>query len=64
MQGVNADNLEKDMMNGHGLFSIQDNIFKRLKLGVLSKEERSRCTDDILESYDATLDLLVELGAE
>lgn len=64
MQGVNADNLEKDMMNGHGLFSIQDNIFKRLKLGVLSQEERSRCTDDILESYDATLDLLVELGAE
>jgi len=64
MQGVNADNLEKDIMNDHGLFSIQDNIFKRLKLGVLSQEERSRCTDDILESYDATLDLLVELGAE
>lgn len=64
MQGMNADNLEKDIMNGRGLFRIQENIFKELKLGILSQEERSRCTDNVLESYDATLELLVELGAE
>ena len=64
MQGTNTNNLEKDMMNGHGLFSIRENIFKGLKLGIISQEERSLCTDSILESYDTTLDLLVELGAE
>ena len=64
MQGMNAGNLEKDIMNGRGLFRIQENIFNELKLGILSQEERSRCTDNVLESYDATLELLVELGAE
>ena len=64
MQGTNTNNLEKDIINGHGLFSIRENIFKGLKLGILSQEERSRCTDSILESYDKTLDILVELGAE
>ena len=64
MQGTNTNNLEKDIMNDHGLFSIRENIFKGLKLGILSQEERSHCTDSILESYDKTLDLLVELGAE
>jgi aspartyl-tRNA(Asn)/glutamyl-tRNA(Gln) amidotransferase subunit A len=64
MQGTNTNNLEKDMMNGHGLFSIRENIFKGLKLGIIGQEERSLCTDSILESYDTTLDLLVELGAE
>ena len=64
MQGTNTNNLEKDIINGHGLFSIRENIFKGLKLGILSQEERSRCTDSILESYDKTLDLLVELGAK
>ena len=63
MQGMNADNLEKDIMNGRGIFRIQENIFKELKLGILSQEERSRCTDNVLESYDAPLELLVELGA-
>ena len=64
MQGKNTNSLEKDIINGHGLFSIQENIFKGLKLGILSQEERSRCTDSVLESYDKTLDLLLELGAE
>jgi aspartyl-tRNA(Asn)/glutamyl-tRNA(Gln) amidotransferase subunit A len=64
MQGKNTNNLEKDIINGHGLFSIQENIFKGLKLGILSQEERSRCTDSVLESYDKTLDLLLELGAK
>ena len=64
MQGTNTNNLEKDIINDHGLFSTRENIFKGLKLGILSQEERSRCTDSILESYDKTLDILVELGAE
>ena len=64
MQGTNADDLEKDMMTGNGLFDVQMNIFKGLKLGIINEEERSLCTEDILESYDATLHLLVELGAE
>ena len=52
------------MMTGKGLFDVQMNIFKGLKLGIINEEERSLCTEDILESYDATLHLLVELGAE
>ncbi len=64
MQGLSADNLENDMMNGNGLFDIQMNIFKGLNLGIINEKERSLCTEDILKSYDATLDLLVELGAE
>jgi len=64
MQGLNSDALENDMMTGHGLFDIQMNIFKGLKLGIINEEERSLCTEDILESYDAALHLLVELGAE
>ena len=64
MQGLNSDALENDMMTGHGLFDIQMNIFKGLKLGIINEEERSLCTKDILESYDAALHLLVELGAE
>ena len=64
MQGTNTNNLEKDIINDHGLFSTRENIFKGLKLGILSQEERSRCTDSVLESYDKTLDLLLELGAE
>ena len=64
MQGFNSNTLENDMMTGHGLFDIQMNIFKGLKLGIINEEERSLCTEDILESYDAALHLLVELGAE
>ena len=64
MQGINPDDLEKDMMTGNGLFGVQMNIFRGLKLGVINKEERALCTEDILESYDAALHLLVELGAE
>ncbi len=64
MQGINPDDLENDMMTGNGLFGVQMNIFRGLKLGVINKEERALCTEEILESYDAALHLLVELGAE
>lgn len=64
MQGLNANKLENDMLNGRGLFDIHMNIFKGLRLGIISEEERFRCTEDILKSYDTTLNLLAELGAE
>jgi len=64
MKGIDGRKIETDMMNGDGLFNIQMNIFKGLKFGVIDQKERSRCTEDILKSYDATLNLLVDLGAE
>ena len=64
MTGTDGRKIETDMMNGHGLFSIQMNIFKGLKFGIIDQKERSRCTDDILKRYDETLNLLVDLGAE
>ena len=64
MKGLDGDHIENDMMNGDGLFNIRMSILKGLKIGILDENERSRCTDDILQSYDATLNILVELGAE
>ena len=64
MKGIDGRKIEIDMMNGHGLFNIQMNIFKGLKFGIIDQKERSRCTDDILKSYDAAVNLLVELGAK
>ena len=64
MKGIDGHKIDTDMMNGRGLFDIQMNIFKGLKFGIIDPKERSRCTDDILKSYDATLSLIVDLGAE
>ena len=64
MKGIDGRKIEIDMINGDGLFNIQMNIFKGLKFGIIDQKERSRCTDDILKSYDGALNLLGELGAE
>ena len=42
MTGKDGREIETDMMNGHGLFSIQMNIFKGLKLSLIHISEPTR----------------------
>ena len=55
MLGLDGPHIETDISHGSGLVSVEMEIFKGLKLGVLDDEERVFCTADVLESYDSAL---------
>jgi len=64
MLGLDGPHIETDISHGSGLFGVEMEIFKGLKLGVLDDEERAFCTADVLESFDSALKILSALGAD
>jgi len=64
MYGLPSAKIDEYMVNGSGIFQLDLEILKGLKLGVLDANERRVCNIEILENYDAALELLATYGAK
>ena len=64
MDGRESWAIDRDRTDGTGLYGTIGRGVAGLRLGTLDAAEREPCTPEILEAYDAALDLLKGLGAE
>ena len=64
MDGAEGRSVDADRAAGSGLFETLTGHANGLRLGILDERERSECTADVLDAYDAALDRLRHLGAE
>ncbi len=64
MDGAEEHSVDADRAAGSGLFETLTGHANGLRLGILDERERSECTADVLDAYDAALDRLRHLGAE
>jgi aspartyl-tRNA(Asn)/glutamyl-tRNA(Gln) amidotransferase subunit A len=64
MDGAEGWAVERDRAQGLGAFAGLRRGVQGLRLGVLDAQERAVCSADVLEGYDAALDILRGLGAE
>ena len=64
MDGVAGWSVDRDRQEVRGLFDSLRTGVQGLRLGVLDAQERAECTPDVIEGYDAALDVLRHLGAE
>ena len=63
MDGVEGWQMDRDRAAGTGVYSSLTATATGLRLGVLDDKERAQCTGEVLDAYDAALDVLRSLGA-
>ena len=63
MNAAEGWSVERDRRESKGLFAELRRGVQGLRLGILDATERAACTVEVLEGYDAALDLLRKLGA-
>ena len=63
MDGREGWQIDRDLAEGAGLYRLAGQGVAGLRLGALDPVERDVCSDEILDAYDAALDVLRSLGA-
>ena len=64
MRGTEGWAIDQDLTGGRGLFAGDSTGIQGLKLGILNEAERQVCDGEMLNIYDAAVDLLATLGAQ
>jgi len=64
MDGAEGWAIERDQRKAQGLFGDLARGVTGLRLGIMDAQERAACAADVLDAYDAALDLLRHLGAD
>ena len=63
MDGREGWAIDRDLDGRHGVYGILEKGIAGLRLGALDEVERSMCSTDVLDAYDAALEMLRGLGA-
>ena len=63
MDGREGWAMDRDRAGGAGLYGVLGQGVAGLRLGAMDARERAICSAEVLEAYDAALDLLRSLGA-